>query len=166
MLALVACTVGVHKVDRANGVQWKREHINLFYACTRWAFSLKCTFNFCFCTMLGPSRISGRPRFIKIHGKRQRCQIYIGDQTLINSSEALEKSRRGEINIHGEREGCTIYGADQPLIGNYLAAKTLHQSHQGCDGEQNGGGSGCGRSSGNGGRYFCCCYCCCCCCCC
>ena len=30
MLALVACTVGVHKLDKANSVQWKREHINFF----------------------------------------------------------------------------------------------------------------------------------------
>ena len=123
------------------------------------ALSLKCTFNFCFCTMLGPSKISARTRFIKIHGKRQRCQIHIANQTLINSFEALEKSRRGEINIHGEHEGCQIYRADQPLIGNYLAAKTLHQSHQGCDGEQSDGGGGVcvGVGSGNGGRYFCCC---------
>ena len=112
------------------------------------ALSLKCTFNFGFCTMLGPSRISARPRFIKIHGKQQQCQIYIADQTLINSSESVEKSRRGEINIHGELEGCQIYRADQLLIGNCLAAKTLHQSHQGCDGEPSGGGGGGGGGEG------------------
>ena len=82
--------------------------------------------------------------------------MYIADQTLVDSSEALEKSRRGKIKIHGEREGCQIYRADQPLIGNSLAPKALHQSHprdgvpnfdqvvanhmqdrsmQGCDGE-------------------------------
>ena len=118
--------------------------------------------------MLGPSKISARPRFIKIHGKWQRCQIYIADQTLINSFEALEKSRRGEIKIHGEREGCPIYKADQPLIGNSLGPKRLHQSHprhgvlysdqvvanylqhlsmQGCDSERSGSGSG-GRGGG------------------
>ena len=49
--------------------------------------------------------------------------------TLINSSEALEKSRRGEIKIHSEREGYRIYKANQPLMGNSLATKTLHQLH-------------------------------------
>ena len=107
----------------------KRTHQFVLYMHKVEALSLKCTFNLCFCTMLGPSKTSARPRFIKIHGKRQPCQMDIAGQTLINSSEALEKSRRGEINIHGEREGCQIYIADQPLVGNSLAAKTLHQSH-------------------------------------
>ena len=149
----------------------KRTHQFLLYMHEVGALSFKWTLNFCFCTMLGPSKISARPRFTKIHGKRQRCQIYRADQTLINSSEALEKSRRGEIKIHGEREGCQIYRADQPLIGNSLAPKMLHQSHprhevphfdqvvanhrqdlsmQGCDGEQSSGG-------GNGSRDHCCC---------
>ena len=138
------------------------------------ARSLKCTLHFCFCTMLGPSKTSVRPRCIKIHAKRQRCPICIADQTLINSSEALEKCRRGEIKIHCECQGCQIYRVDQPLIANSLAPRTLHQSHprqgllhfdqvvanhmqllsmQTCDGERSGGGGGGGGGgSGNGGR--------------
>ena len=164
----------------------KRTHQFVLYMHKVGALSLKITFNFCFCTMMGPSKISARPRFIKIHGKRQRCQMYIADQTLIDSSEALENSRGGEINIHGERDGCQTYKADQPLTDNSLAPKTLRQSHprhgvlhfdqvvanhiqhlsmQGCDDERSGGGGvvlvGVG-GSGNGGRCCCCCYCCCC----
>ena len=64
MLALVACIVGVHKVDRANRAQWKREHINLFYTCTRWGALSQMCFEFLLLHHAGPFKNLGEA---KIH---------------------------------------------------------------------------------------------------
>ena len=130
MLALVACTMGVHKVDRANRVQWKREHINLFYTCTRWGRSLSNVlsfFAFAPCWALRKSRRGQDSSRFMASGSDVKFTEHIRLSLVL--LKPLKNLGEGEIKIHGEREGCQIYRADQPLIGNSLTPKTLHQSH-------------------------------------
>ena len=93
MLALVACTVGVHKVDRANRLQWKREDIKFFVHAQGGGVLSLMYFEF---LLLHHARPFKNLAEVKIHQdswQQQRCQIHRADQILINSSEALEKCR-------------------------------------------------------------------------